>query len=184
MLISLKPLSCKHLTAQMQHPFRQTLVSLEMDLSDVRNLTCQVLGGNRDNSVLTPQLSAILQRTQSIPVTVRSLILYWEKEDLSRLNKELVELDRFIADNRFLDAAPAPSHDVMDVVDGGQSVPMSTNAVNSVDSCDSEGKVLKKRRTDDVDVSKRSESGGKDDKKDSSSRSVPKEGVFAQLLCI
>lgn len=143
--------------------------TLELDLSDIRNISCAVYGFGSTYASVSSDLTNILRQYESIPVTLRYLIQYWEMEDRIDKKNEMAELDRLIDGKR-----PAANPMTRDAVDSGQSV-QSASVDNTADSCDGEGKVLKKRRIDDYDTGKRSETSAKDDKKESSSRSTSKE---------
>jgi mediator of RNA polymerase II transcription subunit 1 len=82
--------SLKHIQIFIEHPLKESMVTVEMDLSDVRQIaTCKINGSDLQNDVkLENYITRILQKTISIPMVTRSLLKYWENESQdSRMQK-------------------------------------------------------------------------------------------------
>lgn len=79
-MFEISVLSCKHISISLEHPYLETMATIELDLTNMPNIKCDIflLGGNYTN--ITSGLSRILQTCASIPITVRTLIKYWERE--------------------------------------------------------------------------------------------------------
>lgn len=60
------------------------MATVELDLSGNPNIKCNIfsLAGNYNS--ITSELSRILQKCVSIPVTIRTLIKYWEREHANK----------------------------------------------------------------------------------------------------
>lgn len=78
-------LSSQHISIALEHPYMETMATIELDLTNMPKMKCNIfsLGGNY--SSITSGLARILQTCASIPVTVRMLIKYWEREHLNRI---------------------------------------------------------------------------------------------------
>lgn len=177
-VVEIRSLSCEQLSIALEQPFKQVMATVELDLSNMRNITCEIYAMNSDYSAFAGDLTRVLQRCVSVPVTVRTLIKYWEREDLNKVANELEEINRLLGDDIF-DSTGVEADESMgqDFTDSKQSLyPLSGD--DRMDCVDGEGKALKKRRTDDFDVFKRNDAIAKDDKKDSSNRPVSKESEF------
>lgn len=77
-------LSCQHISIALEHPYKDSMATVELDLSGNPNINCNIfsLAGNYNS--ITSELSRILQKCASIPVTIRALIKYWEREHASK----------------------------------------------------------------------------------------------------
>lgn len=63
----------------------ETMATIELDLTNMPNIKCNIfsLGANYDS--ITSGLSRIIKTCASIPITVRTLIKYWEREHLNKM---------------------------------------------------------------------------------------------------
>lgn len=77
-------LSCQHISITLEHPYTDSMATVELDLSGNPNIKCNIfsLGGNYNS--ITSELSRILHKCVSIPVTIRTLIKYWEREHANK----------------------------------------------------------------------------------------------------
>lgn len=84
-MFEISVLSCQHISIALEHPFMETMATIELDLTNIPNIKCNIfsLGGNY--SSITLGLSRILQTCASIPITIRMLIKYWEREHLNKM---------------------------------------------------------------------------------------------------
>ncbi|XP_025200596.1 mediator of RNA polymerase II transcription subunit 1 isoform X1 [Melanaphis sacchari] len=83
-------MSWQHLVVSFEHPIEESLATAEFDLSDISRLLCQVYTSssetNGESVLTTPEFaSRVLQRSFSIPITMRSLIQTWERENQQSL---------------------------------------------------------------------------------------------------
>ncbi|XP_055703835.1 mediator of RNA polymerase II transcription subunit 1 [Phlebotomus papatasi] len=74
-------LSCQHLTVSLEHPFDEAMATVEFDLTDVMDIQCKVFAPGRSYENLGTILSRVVQKSLSIPVTMRALIKAWEQEN-------------------------------------------------------------------------------------------------------
>lgn len=154
--------------------------TVELDLSNIRNIVCEIYIMDSDYSAFAADLTRVLQQSASIPITIRTLIKHWKQEELNREAAEMEELDRLLGDeDLFGGVTAADADDPMgqDFTDGKQSL-YAVSADDSMDGTDGDGKALKKRRTDDFDTFKRNDTIVKDDKKESSGRSKESKFVY------
>lgn len=65
-----------------EHPLKETMITVELDLTDVRQVSCKINGSDMqtNDTKLENYIQRILQKTNSIPMITRSLIKYWESE--------------------------------------------------------------------------------------------------------
>lgn len=84
-MFEISVLSCQHISIVLEHPYLETMATIELDLTSMPNIECHIfsMGGNYKS--VTPGLSRILQTCASIPITVRTLIKYWEREHLNKV---------------------------------------------------------------------------------------------------
>lgn len=84
-MFEINVLSCQHISIALEHPFIETMATIELDLTNMPNIKCDIfsLGGNYNG--ITTGLSRILQTCASIPITVRTLIKYWEREHMNKI---------------------------------------------------------------------------------------------------
>lgn len=86
--------SLQYIQIYIEHPLKETMVTVELDLSDVRQIaTCKINGSDMQNDVkLENYITRILQKTNSIPMVTRSLLKYWENESQeSRMQKRIFD---------------------------------------------------------------------------------------------
>lgn len=75
-----------------QHPYKESIVTVELDLSDIMHLTCKIQESDQKfDSKLENYITRVFQKTMSIPMVLRSLIKCWDKEaqDFQRTEKRL-----------------------------------------------------------------------------------------------
>lgn len=84
-MFEISVLSCQHISIALEHPFMETMATIELDLTNMPNIKCNIfsLGANYDS--ITSGLSRIIKTCASIPITVRTLIKYWEREHLNKM---------------------------------------------------------------------------------------------------
>lgn len=76
-----------YLTISLEHPFDESIATIEFHLIDFENIECKAFCGNKNMESISITLSKILMRSMSLPVALRSLIKYWEDEDLKQLSR-------------------------------------------------------------------------------------------------
>lgn len=84
-MFEINALSCQHISIALEHPYHETMATIELDLTGLSTIKCSIFSmGNNYNS-LTPTLSRIMQTCASIPVTVRALMKFWDRENANKL---------------------------------------------------------------------------------------------------
>ncbi|XP_059608621.1 mediator of RNA polymerase II transcription subunit 1 [Phlebotomus argentipes] len=73
-------LSCQHLIVSLEHPYDESMATVEFNLTDVMNIQCRIFAPGRTYDSLSGKLSRVAQKTLSIPVTMRALLKAWEQE--------------------------------------------------------------------------------------------------------
>lgn len=64
-----------------EHPIKESIVTVELDLSDVKQVSCKINGSNQQfDSKLENYICRVLHKTMSIPMVLRSLMKFWESE--------------------------------------------------------------------------------------------------------
>lgn len=76
--------SCQYISITLEHPFLETMATIEMDLTDIPNINCNIFSLSGNYNGITTGLSRILRTCASIPVTIRTLIKYWERENANK----------------------------------------------------------------------------------------------------
>ncbi|KAG5673509.1 hypothetical protein PVAND_003551 [Polypedilum vanderplanki] len=82
--------SLQYIQIFIEHPLKETMVTVELDLSDVRQIaSCKINGNDLQTDIkLENYITRVLQKTCSIPQLTRCLLKYWESESqLSRMQK-------------------------------------------------------------------------------------------------
>lgn len=77
--------SCQHISIGLEHPYLETIATIELDLTKMPNIECNIFALGGDYSSITSGLSRILKTCASIPITVRMLIKYWEREHMNKV---------------------------------------------------------------------------------------------------
>lgn len=64
-----------------EHPIKESIVTVELDLSDVKQVNCKINGSDLQfDAKLENYIFRVIQKTMSIPMVLRSLIKYWDNE--------------------------------------------------------------------------------------------------------
>lgn len=64
-----------------EHPIKESIVTVELDLSDVKQVSCKINGSSQQfDSKLENYICRVLHKTMSIPMVLRSLMKFWESE--------------------------------------------------------------------------------------------------------
>lgn len=74
-------LSCQYITISLEHPFDESLAMVEFDLRNSLAIQVRVFcNGYESDERISKHISIVVQRTMSIPVTLRALIKIWEED--------------------------------------------------------------------------------------------------------
>ncbi|GAB0086932.1 Mediator of RNA polymerase II transcription subunit 1 [Sergentomyia squamirostris] len=87
-------LSVQHITVSLEHPYDETMATVEFDLGDVIAVQCKIFSPSRSYDTLSTKLSRIAQKCLSIPVTMRSLLKVWEEENAQQ-SQQALEMGNF-----------------------------------------------------------------------------------------
>lgn len=64
-----------------EHPIKESIVTVELDLSDVKQVNCKINASDQQyDAKLENYIFRVFQKTMSIPMVLRSLIKYWDNE--------------------------------------------------------------------------------------------------------
>uniref|UniRef100_A0A6P7G505 Mediator of RNA polymerase II transcription subunit 1 n=2 Tax=Diabrotica virgifera virgifera TaxID=50390 RepID=A0A6P7G505_DIAVI len=88
-MFEISALSSTHISISLEHPVEETMATAEIDLSDISNIICRIHNPGTPPPVATPDIatelcSKILNKSFSIPITLRSVIKLWEKQSMRR----------------------------------------------------------------------------------------------------
>jgi mediator of RNA polymerase II transcription subunit 1 len=75
-----------------EHPIKESIVTVELDLTDVKQVQCKINGSDQQfDSKLENYIYRVFNKTLSIPMVMRSLIKYWDNEanEFQRMQKRL-----------------------------------------------------------------------------------------------
>lgn len=74
-------LSCQYITVSLEHPFEESIAMVEFDLRNILAIQVRVFcNGYESDELISKQVSLIVQRTMSIPVTLRGLMKIWQED--------------------------------------------------------------------------------------------------------
>lgn len=85
MMFEIGVLSCQHISITLEHPHMETMTTIELDLTCMPNIKCNIFTLGADYSSIASGLSRILQTCISIPISVRTVIKYWERENANKM---------------------------------------------------------------------------------------------------
>lgn len=88
-MFEVNALSCQHISIALEHPFLETMATIELDLTNIVNIKCSIYSVSANYADIAVKLSKIIQTCVSIPVTLRALIKVWEHENQSGLPRSL-----------------------------------------------------------------------------------------------
>lgn len=84
-MFEISALSWTQISISLEHPMEESMATAEIDLSDISNLICRIHNPGTPPPPNTPDIvsetaTKHLNRCFSIPVTMRSVIRYWDKQ--------------------------------------------------------------------------------------------------------
>ncbi|XP_018319034.1 mediator of RNA polymerase II transcription subunit 1 [Agrilus planipennis] len=84
-MFEISALSWTHISISLEHPIEETMATAEIDLSDISNLHCRVHSPSSPPPPSTPDVASelaikALNRSFSIPVTMRAITKLWDKQ--------------------------------------------------------------------------------------------------------
>lgn len=84
-MFEISALSWTQISISVEHPMEESMATAEIDLSDISNLICRIHNPGTPPPPNTPDIvsemaTKHLNRCFSIPVTMRSVIRYWDKQ--------------------------------------------------------------------------------------------------------
>ncbi|XP_055601022.1 mediator of RNA polymerase II transcription subunit 1 [Uranotaenia lowii] len=81
LVFEVSALSCQQITVSLQHPFEESLAMVEFDLRNILAIKVRIFYGDYEcDERIINRVSLIVQRTLSIPVTLRALMKLWDEE--------------------------------------------------------------------------------------------------------
>lgn len=88
-MFEVSALSWTHISISMEHPIEESMATAEIDLSDISNLCCRILTPGSPLPTTQPDLASelagkVLNRSFSIPVTMRSVLQLWDKQTIRK----------------------------------------------------------------------------------------------------
>jgi mediator of RNA polymerase II transcription subunit 1 len=73
--------SLRYIQIFVEHPQKETMITVELDLNDVRQIGCKIEGSEIQNDMkLENYIHRVVQKTMSIPMLTRCLLKYWDNE--------------------------------------------------------------------------------------------------------
>jgi mediator of RNA polymerase II transcription subunit 1 len=82
-LFEINAISEQYISVSLENPHQESLETVEFDLSDCCNVVCKLFSNNKtQDAAIADHLSRCIQKTFSIPVTLRALLKYWERENV------------------------------------------------------------------------------------------------------
>lgn len=91
-MVEINVVSLQFIQIFVEHPIKESIVTLELDLTDVKQVNCKINGSDQQfDSKLENYILRVFQKTMSIPMILRSLIKYWDNEaqEFQRMQKRL-----------------------------------------------------------------------------------------------
>lgn len=90
-MLEITALSWTHISISLEHPTEESMATAEMDLSEISRLTCKIHTPGTPPPPTAPDtaselVSQVLNKSFSIPVMIRSIIKFWERQSLLRRN--------------------------------------------------------------------------------------------------
>ncbi|XP_045477281.1 mediator of RNA polymerase II transcription subunit 1 isoform X2 [Harmonia axyridis] len=90
-MLEITALSWTHISISLEHPTEESMATAEMDLSDISRLTCKIHTPGTPPPPTAPDtaselVSQVLNKSFSIPVMIRAIIKFWERQSLVRRN--------------------------------------------------------------------------------------------------
>lgn len=79
-MFEVSALSCQRISVALEHPYEESMATIEFNLTDCANITCKIYSINTNYDAIAVKLSKIIQSCMSIPVTLRALLRSWEQE--------------------------------------------------------------------------------------------------------
>ncbi|XP_057655941.1 mediator of RNA polymerase II transcription subunit 1 [Diorhabda carinulata] len=89
-MFEVSALSSVHISISLEHPVEESMATAEIDLSDISNVICRIHSPSSSSPVHPPpdiatELSSkILNKSLSVPITLRSVIKLWEQQSMKR----------------------------------------------------------------------------------------------------
>ncbi|XP_031620544.1 mediator of RNA polymerase II transcription subunit 1 isoform X3 [Contarinia nasturtii] len=182
-IFEISVLSCQHISITLEHPYLETMATIELDLTNMPNIKCNIFALGGDYNSITSGLSRILQTCASIPITVRMLIKYWEREHLNKVRGlDNNNLSLFCSQPGNTSANNVIKAAFSDLENGtiknrdvskhrefsGDSQPQQ----RSMGDDSSDGKATKRRRSEEFDYFRRN---------DATSKDISKVDMFARV---
>lgn len=84
-MFEISALSCQHISVTLEHPYQETMATVELELAGISDIKCSIYSLNSSYSSFAKKLSKIVQKSASIPITLRTLIKHWDQENASKL---------------------------------------------------------------------------------------------------
>ncbi|XP_059471601.1 mediator of RNA polymerase II transcription subunit 1 [Neocloeon triangulifer] len=99
-IFEVSALSNQQLSVSFEHPFEEAMATVELDLSDICNVRCRLYGPITDDQGMADYASKVVQRSLSIPITMRALIQKWQHQAVEPTNSNFgLSLGNFNTDS-------------------------------------------------------------------------------------
>nr|CAH7762878.1 unnamed protein product [Callosobruchus chinensis] len=85
-MFEVSALSSKHISVSLEHPIEESMATAEIDLTDISNLVCRVSDPSGAPDSASELATRVLNRSFSLPVTMRAILKMWERQSVGRTN--------------------------------------------------------------------------------------------------
>ncbi|CAH1971867.1 unnamed protein product [Acanthoscelides obtectus] len=85
-MFEISALSSKHISVSLEHPIEESMATAEIDLTDISNLVCRVSDPSGAPDSASELATRVLNRSFSLPVTMRAILKMWERQSVGRTN--------------------------------------------------------------------------------------------------
>ncbi|KYQ60577.1 Mediator of RNA polymerase II transcription subunit 1 [Trachymyrmex zeteki] len=151
-ILEVSALSWQHISVSVEHPYEETMATVELDLTDISTLKCRLYGVSMTTNVeQTSDLSGrVLQRCLSIPLTMRMLLKIWEGRSLPAVMNSLTSGSGSSNGSYNLNlgsGANNTSASMLNPLQLGALLGQAKNSLTSNSNTNERGKKARKRKT-------------------------------------
>ncbi|XP_055907932.1 mediator of RNA polymerase II transcription subunit 1-like isoform X2 [Eupeodes corollae] len=79
-ILEVNAISFNQISVALEHPYEESMATVEFNLNDSGLVTCEIYSLSNNYESLAANLTLIVQQSLSIPITIRSLLKYWNQE--------------------------------------------------------------------------------------------------------
>ncbi|CAD7081015.1 unnamed protein product [Hermetia illucens] len=86
-MLEVSAINNHQISVALEHPFEESMATVEFNLKDASNIDCHIYSLTNNYDAIAIKMTKIIQKTLSIPITIRALLKFWDQEQMKGFHR-------------------------------------------------------------------------------------------------